>query len=95
MGMYYSTREVLRTKVFQVQLVIGMCVNFGVNFGFEWATLSEYGKTGLHPMQFWTMNAASTSVVADVIITTFLVGYLSVTLATWGIKVRATGGAVM
>lgn len=86
--LYYHTSDVLKSTVFRVQLVIAIIINFGVNFGFEWATLNNYGASStLEPMYFWKMNKVNTSIVADVLLTTFLVGFLSVTLATWGIKV--------
>lgn len=90
--MLYRTGDVLRSPVFQIQLIIGTIINFGVNFGFEWATLSDYGqKSSLYDMKYWTQNGAKASIVSDVLITSFLLGYLSIVLATWGIKVRGEG----
>lgn len=88
--MYYSTLDVFRSWVFQVQFAIALCINFGVNFGFEWATLSDYGeRDALVDIWFWKMNAVNTSIVADVLLTSFLIGYLPIVLATWGIKVES------
>jgi hypothetical protein len=74
--------------VYWVQLVFAFIVNWGVNFGFEWATLTNYGQKSMQPIKFWTKNSVNASVLSDVIISTMIIAFLHVTLATWGIKVR-------
>lgn len=86
--MYYNTLDVLKTKVFLAQLVFAIMINFGANFGFQWATLSDYGNWNtLQPMKFWTKNDAGASIVFDVYLTVFLLAFITILLATWGIKV--------
>jgi hypothetical protein len=42
--MYRTLEEVIRSKSYIIQVVFSMLINFGINFGLEYATMTNWGK---------------------------------------------------
>jgi hypothetical protein len=66
-----------------------MLINFGINFGWEWASLSDWGnkqdKAAWPAIPAWGFNNAATSCLAlDMPLTTFLIGFMCSLLGTGG-----------
>jgi hypothetical protein len=78
-----------RTSTFWSQLVITMIINFGVNFGLEWATMSNWGgrsNTAAWPsIPVWKWSPDLNSCIGlDINLTAFMVGAMCMLLATGG-----------
>ena len=92
--MLARTHDLIRHPCFYWQYIIGVVICWGVNFGFEWATLTHWGQHPLEDIYFTKVNSETTFILIDFIITGFLVGFLTVLLSTSGIKVGlCVGGA--
>jgi hypothetical protein len=68
---------------------ITMAINFGINFGWEWASLSGWGnkqdKAAWPGIPVWGLNNAAGSCLAlDMPLTTFLIGFMCSLLGTGG-----------
>lgn len=66
-----------------------MAINFGINFGWEWASLSDWGnrqdKAAWPPIPAWGFNNPASSCLAlDMPLTTFLIGFMCSLLGTGG-----------
>lgn len=84
-----TAREAYRTPTFAIQMFITMLVNFGVNFGLEWATMSNWGarpNTVSWPtLPVWRLNPDVNSCLAlDILLTSFMIGLMCMLLATGG-----------
>lgn len=86
--MFETAGAAYRSPTFAVQLFITMVINFGVNFGLEYATLSNWGKNpnraAWQGMAAWRMNANNSCLSMDMLITTFAIGFMCTLLATGG-----------
>ncbi|KAA0154434.1 hypothetical protein FNF31_06315 [Cafeteria roenbergensis] len=81
--------DATKTLTFRVNIVISMIVNFGVNFGFEWASLSQWGT--IKPEDFsrlyvikWN-STVNSCILMDMLLTCFLIGSLTVLFGANGI----------
>jgi hypothetical protein len=86
---YKTVREAFRSKTFAGQMIMTAIINFGVNFGFEWASMSEWGarkNTAAWPaLTMWTLDADINSCIGmDLLITAFMIGFMCMLLATGG-----------
>ena len=86
---YRTTQEVVSTGCFQAQYVVGVALCWAINFGFEWGTLTKFGKESLEDIALTKANSANTEITFDFLLTAFLVGFFTVSLSTGGIKVPA------
>ena len=78
-----------KSATFWAQLVLTMAINFGINFGIEWASMSEWGKKsdpsawpGIAAVRLDT--AVNSCLALDMLLTTFSCGFLCTLLATGG-----------
>lgn len=89
MTAYTTVSAAYRSPTFAGQLIVTMLINFGVNFGIEWATMSEWGKKrdpaawpGIAAVRMDT--AVNSCLILDMLLTTFSCGFLCTLLATGG-----------
>jgi len=87
--MFPTAAAAYRSPTFAVQLAITMLINFGVNFGLEWAFMSQWGKqpnTALWPrIPALRFEAPLNSCLAlDLLLTPFMIGWLCTLFATDG-----------
>lgn len=85
----HSLGEASTTLTFRVNLIITMVINFAVNFGFEWASLSQWGKikaedfSDLYMIKWnYTVNSC---ILMDMLLTAFLISSLTTLFGTNGI----------
>lgn len=86
---YETAGAAYRSQTFAVQLVMTMIINFGINFGLEWATMSKWGgnpdRSSWPALAMWRMNPVINSCLGmDMLITTFAQGFFCMLLATGG-----------
>lgn len=87
--MMTSAWEALSTATFRVNVIASMIINFAVNFGFEWATLSQWGKIEVKDfprlyMTKWNYTVNS-CILMDMLLTAFFIGSLTTLFATNGV----------
>lgn len=87
---YTSTMEAMRRSTYVPQTIMSMAINFGINFGFAWASYSSWGKLG-HDYSNWPtiavfrMNPTTNScLVLDMSLTSFLIAYFCTLLGSNG-----------
>ena len=78
-----------RTPTFASQLVITMLINFGINFGWQYATFSKWGardNTEAWPaLQVWVLDPDANSCLGqDLLLTSFLLAFMCTLFATGG-----------
>jgi hypothetical protein len=86
---FRTVREAYRSPTFAGQLIINMCINFGLNFGIQWATFSKWGDrknpAAWPGLQMWVLNTDVNSCLGmDMSITSFLIAFMCTLLATGG-----------
>jgi hypothetical protein len=87
--MYLTAEEAYRSPTFAVQLTMTMVINFGINFGYEWAAMGQWGKvtdrSAWPRISAFRMEAPLNSCLAlDLLLTTFFIGALCTAAATDG-----------
>lgn len=79
----------MNTGTFIANIIISVLINFGINFGFGWATVSKWGRLQqghFEGMPVWVMNPEINScIILDMMLTCFFMGFFTVLLATDGI----------
>ena len=88
---YQQPREAMRTITFRAQIIWTMLINFGINFGFEWAAVSKWGKYKHHSefpeIYVWRWNPTlNSNMFLDLSLTAFLLASLCMLLATGGVQ---------
>jgi hypothetical protein len=86
---FKTALESYRSPTFIGQVILTMAINFGINFGLEWATLSKWGdrsNTEAWPdLEMWVLNTDVNSCLGmDVLLTSFLIAFFCTLLATGG-----------
>jgi hypothetical protein len=86
---FKTAAESYRSQTFIGQVILTMMINFGINFGLEYATLSKWGdrsNTAAWPsLEMWVLNSDVNSCLGmDVLLTSFLVAFMCTLLATGG-----------
>ena len=86
--------ESTTTLTFRVNLVVTMLINFGVNFGLEWATVSNWGR--VHKQDFLPMyvtrwshiqkGGSSTCMALDIPLTSLFLGFFLMLFAASAIE---------
>jgi hypothetical protein len=81
--------DAYRTPTFAAQMAMTGAINFGVNFGLEWATMSKWGdrsNTDAWPdLRMWVLDTDVNSCLGmDVLLTAFLIAFMCTLLATGG-----------
>jgi len=87
--MFLTARDAYKSTTFAVQLTITVLINFGINFGLEWAFMSQWGKvrdTAAWPrIPALRFEAPLNSCLAlDLLLTPFMIGWLCTLAATDG-----------
>jgi hypothetical protein len=87
--MFRTVRDSYRSQTFIGQLILNMCINFGVNFGLQWATFSKWGDrknpAAWPGLTMWVLNTDVNSCLGmDITITAFLMAFACTLLATGG-----------
>jgi hypothetical protein len=84
-----SIGEASKTLTFRANLIITALINFGINFGFEWATLGQWGKIpqeDFPPLYVIKWNSTVNSCIAlDLLLTAFFIASLTTLFGTNGI----------
>lgn len=87
--MFPSVSAAYRSPTFMVQCFVTMAINFGINFGLEWAQMSEWGKKASVQswpgISVWRLDTPVNSCIAlDILVSAFSIGFLCTLLATGG-----------
>ncbi len=89
MSTFPSIQDAYRSTTFASQCILTMAINFGINFGLEYAAMSEWGKK-TNPEAWpgiaaWRMDTPVNSCLAlDMLLSSFSIGFLCTLLATGG-----------
>ena len=86
---YLTAKEAYQSPTFAIQLIITMIINFCINFGYEWAAMSQWGKvpdrSAWPRISAFGMDAPLKScLVLDLLLSTFFIGGLCTLAATDG-----------
>ena len=89
MSTFPSIQAAYRSNTFVSQCILTMAINFGINFGLEYAVMSEWGKkinTDTWPgIAAWRLDTPVNSCLAlDMLLSSFSIGFLCTLLATGG-----------
>lgn len=86
---FNTVEEAYHSQTFAIQLTMTMMMNFGINFGLEWAAMSQWGKVqdrGAWPRisAFGMEPPLKSCLFLDLLLSTFFIGWLCTLFATDG-----------
>jgi hypothetical protein len=86
---FATVQDSYKSQTFIGQVILTAFINFGINYGLEYASMSKWGdrpNTDAWPaLQMWVLNTDVNSCLGmDILLTAFLISYMCTLLATGG-----------